>query len=261
MEIPTENPLLVAFLGTLFGALVTSLLYKIGKKTSVIGYTTDFNKIGLSADDGIFGSVRMTWEGHQVRNLYLYSIDVENSTTRDFESLPLKVFTGGDTVLLNEKTEVVDSPFIVIWSGDYSERMKVAEGEEASQAQIQEYNRNREYMVPVFNRGQRLKFTYLCSRPNDDDDPFICLATNAAGVKLKRNAPTALTISPIFGVPILDAAVRGILITIVLATFASIYIDRIWIVAAFCTFSGLFAQVLGVGMYKLERLIKNVFAG
>lgn len=69
-----ENQLLASILLLLVGAIITLVFTKLSAKTGILRYFITFNKVGISADDQVFGSVRLTWQGHEVRNLYLCTI-------------------------------------------------------------------------------------------------------------------------------------------------------------------------------------------
>jgi len=257
----TNNPVALAIFSAIIGGIVTATISKLNNKTAVFQYITFFNRIGLSADDNIFGSIRMSWQGHHVRNLYSYTIEIENSTTQDFESVYIKIYTANETWLLNEKTEIVESPYIVEWSQNYKNKMRVPDGQTPTQQQDYEYNHNREYQVDVFNRGQRLKFTYLCTRPNDDLEPFIAICTNTKGITLARKPNPSVMLNPIFGTPIPVAIVRGLIISMLVVLVSGLYFSNIWIASAICMAVGATAQILGAIEYKIEQYAKKIISG
>jgi len=92
-----ENQLLVSVLLLVLGAIITLIFTKLSAKTGTLRYFVTSNKVGISADDQVFGSVRLTWQGHEVRNLYLCTIQVENTTTQDYENIQFKVYSGQET--------------------------------------------------------------------------------------------------------------------------------------------------------------------
>ena len=72
--------------------------------------------LGVAADDPVFGAVRVQWRDNDVRNLYLVTLEIENASAKDFENVALTTYTGDDTLLLGERTSIVDAPDIVPWS-------------------------------------------------------------------------------------------------------------------------------------------------
>lgn len=256
-----ENQLIVSTVLLVLGGIITVIFTKISNKTAVLRFYIETNKIGVSADDEIFGSVRSTWQGHEVRNLYLCNIEIENSTSKDFEGLKLKVYSGTDTFLLNQRTELVDTPYTIPWEEDYGRKIQIPEGEKATDAQIYEYHHNREYNVLVFNRGQKLRLSYLCTNPNDDGVPAVFLSTQNKSIKLKRGNTPHVVINPIFGVPVPTAITRALILSILVIVISGMWIDNIWMASSICMFVGLTGQILGAIWYRVETLIKNVVSG
>lgn len=256
-----ENQVVVSVLLLILGGIVALIFTKISNKTSTFRYLVTSNKVGMTADDEIFGSVRATWEGHEMRNLHLCTIEVENTTSKDFENVKLKIYSGDNTLLLNQRTEVADTPYIIPWEDTYNRRMNIPEGEKATDIQIDEYRHNREYELPVFNRGQVIRFSYLCTNPKDDNEPGVYISTSNKGVKLKQRITPYLIIKPIFGVPVPVAIIRALYISIITVIACGIWLDSIWLASGISMFVGLSGQVFGALAYKIERFIINTIVG
>ena len=80
-----ENKLALIPISAGAGILLTTVVQKILSKTARFRYSTNVQRIAVSADDAIFGSVRVTWGNNTaVRNLYLIELEIENCTSRDF---------------------------------------------------------------------------------------------------------------------------------------------------------------------------------
>lgn len=261
LEELAQNPIYVALISLAAGVILNSLISGLRKKTKALGYISFSNRIGVSASDAIFGVVRVTWQGHDVRNLHSSTIEVENETSSDLENVELKIYPGQGTVMLNEKTEIVDTPYIVEWAPNYAARLKVPEGEQASQQQLDEYNRSREYAVPVLNRGQKLRFTYLCTRPSDDEEPGIFISTPSKGIKLKRRKNPYVLLRPIFGVPVPSALYRGLGASLIFVILFGLYAPNVWAASIGSMAFGLFAQPIGAVIYRLEKFVKSAVAG
>lgn len=253
----TQNPLIVSVISLIVGSLLTILITHLRNKSSVFGYTVVWNRIGISADDDVFGPVRVYWKEHQVRNIFVYTVEVENFSTSDYENIDLHFYTGNDTIILNERTAFVGEPRIVYWSPDFQTRLQVPEGQKPTELQFNIYNHNREYRVPVMNRGQKLNFTFLCTKPNDDSDPGIFLSTISKGIRLKRLRTPYVVLNPIFGVPIPVALARGLMIAVVVVILCGLLLENAWIAAVISMVVGLVAQTLGALVYIAERFVKN----
>ena len=63
-------------------------------------------RVGISAQDAVFGDVVVNWHNTPVVNLYLTTVTLENTTVTNFTNLEFKVFTGTETLLLNERGEI-----------------------------------------------------------------------------------------------------------------------------------------------------------
>jgi hypothetical protein len=256
-----DGQFFVSILLLVVGAIITLVFTKLSAKTGTLRYFVTFSKVGISADDEVFGSVRLTWQGHEVRNLFLCTIQVENATTKDFENVDFKVYSGPDTILLNQRAEVADTPYIIPWDTEYQNRIHVPDGQKANQEQLNEYNHNREYCLPVFNRGQIIRFSYLCTNPNDDNEPGVYISTASKGVRLKRQQLPHLVLNPIFGVPIPAAIVRALIISVLVVIATGLWVENNWIAATICMLVGLTGQVFGAIAYRAERFLKNTVSG
>lgn len=261
LEELAKNPIYVALISLVVGAILNSLIFRLHKKTKVLGYISFSNRVGLSVNDAIFGEVRVNWQGHEVRNLHSSTIEVENETNTDLENVELKVYVEHGSIMLNQKTEVVGTPYIVELSPQYEERLKVPEGEQPSQQQLDEYNHSREYQLPVLNRGQKLRFTYLVTRPNDDEEPHLFIGTPSMGIKLKRRKNPYVLLKPIFGVPVPTALYRGLIASVICVILFGLYAPNIWFASIGCMLFGLFAQPIGAVINRIERFVKNTIGG
>jgi hypothetical protein len=137
--------------------------------------------------------------------------------------------------------------------------MAIPVGEEPSKSQIDEYYHNREYLLPILNREQKLRFSYLCTTNNTNLEPFISISTSSKGIRLKKHRNPWLIINPIWGVPVPATIFRGIIIAVVAVLVCGLFIKSIWLASLFSMFIGLFGSIIGAVVYKIEKLIKNWF--
>jgi len=252
-----SNTLVVSILSLLAGALITAVATKLQGRTARLTYSTRSDRIALAAADPIFGAVKVSWRDHDVRNLHIVSLEIENVSTRDFENVDLNVYTAHDTILLSERTAVVDTPYIVNWSDDFKAQIAVEPGQTPTTEQRRVYNHSRDYRVPVLNRGQRLHFTYLCTRPADDAQPGVFVSTRLKGARLSYQVRSTL----VLGIPVQIAAVRGSVLSVLVVIGCGLLVRDVWIASAICMSVGLFAQMVGAVQYKFERSVKRLIAG
>jgi hypothetical protein len=239
------------------GALIAAFAAKLQNRTAKLTYSTRVERVALAADDPVFGAVRVSWRDMNVRNLHMATIEIENSSGRDFENVDLKTYTHQETVLLNEFTSVVGTPYIVEWSPGFRASLAVASGAEATDEQLRIYNHSREYRVPVFNRGQVLRFNYLCTRPGDDTWPFVYMSTQLKGGKLVQQIRTNI----VLGVPVHLAAARGSVLSVLAVIACGLFVRNVWIASSICMSVGLWAQIIGALQYKGERWLRNLLFG
>ena len=251
MAIPeiVRNNLVVSIVAGLFGALITAVVAKLHSKTARLRYSVRVEKIATSADDPIFGSVKTTWGNSPVRNLYMATVEIENSSTRDFENAEFKIYTAKDTFILNESGQMANKPYAVLWSPSYRQSLTVPTGKTPSPTQQETYHHTREYQIPVFNRADILHLNYLCTRPNDDVVPGIWVGTQIKGARLDFR----FVANVIFGVPVQDAAIRGLVISAITVVVSGFYLHNIWFASGISAFIAAGGQIWGAGEYKVER--------
>lgn len=249
-----ENKLILSAVSLIGGIVLKTLVDKILNKTKTIYYEVNIEKIALSNNDPIFGDIKVEWNGNTVNNLYNTVIEIENTTSVDYKDIEFKVWTGHDTLLLNEKTHMVSTTRTIEWSEAYKKEIFVPNGELATDIQLHTYRHERRYAVPVFNRGQKLHFIYLSTLLNDETNNYIWIEMIYPGLQLKQRFAT----NKIHNVLVQDAIVWGLFASIIAAIFSPLYINNIWIIAALCTFIGLFAQSIGAYIFKTIMIIRDL---
>lgn len=253
MEI-LENKILLSAISLLVGAVLTSIVNKILNKTKTIFYTVNTERVALSSEDPIFGNVQVEWQGHKVNNLYNTVIEIENTTSIDYKDLELKVWSGKDTLILNERTSIIDTTRLIEWTDSYREQMVVLEGNTATQRQIDIYHHERIYKIDVFNRGQKLQFIYLSTLINNTDSHFIWLELIYPGLKFKQRFVT----NKIHNVLVTNALFWGLIASFITIVLSSLYIESTWLIATLCIIVGLLAQSFGAYIYKTIAFIRDL---
>jgi hypothetical protein len=248
----------ISIISGIVGAAIAAVAAKLNGRRASLRYSTRADRVALSAEDPIFGSVRVTLENAPVRNLHTVLVEVENTSSRDFEDVDLKVYTDGGTHLLNERTSVVGTPYIVEWSDEFKRALAVAPGSAAPATnQLDIYWHSREYRLGVFNRGQLLQFSYLCTRPQDDMPPTAFVGTRLKGARLRRQEQSSL----VYGVPLQAALYRGLGIACTTVALCGVLLRNAWAASAVSMAVGLSAQLCGVLLYKAERWLRNLIVG
>lgn len=250
-----DNKYVIAAISGVGGALLMLLTQQILNKRGLFTYFVHHFRVGVSADDAVFGSVRVTWNGNAVANLYSSTVELMNESMKDFEKVVVRAFTN-DTILLTERTEIVGTTHIVNWSDEFKKELEVAPGQTPSDAQVDIHSRRRDYLVPVLNRGQVVRFHFL-NAARTDKQPSIWLDVLHKGVKLKFQVPQNL----ILGVAQPRAALVGAILGFILVGIIIASINAVWIAALVSLVYGFVAQVPGAWAIRVWRRIRESFGG
>lgn len=253
LRLLVDNKAVLAALSAAGGALLGNFVAVYRARIKTIEYTVNHERIGLSAEDALFGTIQVTWQGAAVTNLYLSTVTVQNETTTDYTDFDFKIWTG-TTLLLTERTEFPGTTYHPRYSEAFAQAIYVQPGQVPTDAQFATFRHNREYRVPVLNRGQRVVFTYLTSVPVGTDGPGVWVDMLYAGAQVAFR-PTAVAIH---GVAVRLALPLGLLACLVLVGLCSALVSHVWVAAVVCMVAGLIAQSIGAWLYRGFRLVKQV---
>ncbi|OIQ65613.1 hypothetical protein GALL_528280 [mine drainage metagenome] len=250
-----QNQYISIIAGGFGGILAAWLTQRLLNKRGVFSYTVTHNRVGITAEDPIFGSVAVSWNGKPLQNIYLSTIEMKNESMNDYENVVVSAYTS-DTKLMTEQTQILDSPNILEWSEKYKKKMHVESGSSPTEQQWNIYNGQREYVIPILNRGQSIKITYLNSAKSSSI-PNVWLSIALKGVKLRFRGPQ----NQIIGVPQGQAAFVGVLIGIAVLIALALLVSEPWIIATGAMAYGLVAQLPGAYAIKLLRRVREAIGG
>jgi hypothetical protein len=129
-----DNRLVLALISGVVGVGLTLITQSILGKRGLFTYFVWHNRVGVSADDAVFGSVRVTWNNNPVANLYTSMVELRNESLKDYENVVVRVFTN-DTILLTERTEIVGTTRYLELTEEFSQRLMVPAGAEPTALQ------------------------------------------------------------------------------------------------------------------------------
>lgn len=250
-----DSKLLLALVTGVVSVFVTLLTQHVLNRRARFRYFVMHDRVGLSADDIIFGSVRVTWNGNAVANLYSSTIELVNESMRDFENVVIRVYTA-DTILLTQQTEIVGTTHILDWTSEYSQQMHVAEEQEPTPQQFNLYSSQRDYLAPIMNRGQVVRLTFL-NAAKEQTQPTLWLDILHKGVKLKFGVAQ----KQILGVAQPMAALVGSLLGVLVIGVIVVFIHSVWLASIIALVYGLFAQIPGAYAIRAMRSIQRFFGG
>jgi hypothetical protein len=250
-----ENKYLVALVSSLAGVILTLITERVLNKRGLFTYFVRHNRVGLSTDDAIFGSVRVTWNENPVGNLFSSAVEMANESMKDYENVVVRVFTN-DTVLLTERTEIAGTTHLLSWTDDFSKQLAVAPSQAPSQSQRDLYSRQRDYLIPTMNRGQVVRFHFL-NAARTQNPPSIWLDILHKGVKLRFR----LAHAEVLGVRQPLAALAGVISGFVFVGLLVAFVPNVWVAAICALLYGLVAQIPGALLLKLWRLLRDFIGG
>lgn len=255
LETALNNRFLLVLLSAITGVVVTLITQRILGKRSLLTYFVQHSRVGVSADDSVFGSVRVTWNDNVVANLYSSTLELRNESLKDYGNVVVRVFTN-DTILLTERTEILGTTHSLKWSADFSQQLNVEPGAQPTAAQHNLYGRQREYLIPTLNRGQRVRLTYL-NAASSDQPPAIWLDILHEGIKVKFRVAH----EEFLGAPRPLAALAGAALGVPLLAVIIALVNNTWMAAALSFLYGFFVVVPGVLSIKLWRWLRELIGG
>lgn len=250
-----ENTLAVAVGSWLAGILASVVVQQILNRRLILSYFVQHFRVGASAADKTFGDVQITWNGAAVPNLYFSTIQLTNESSRDLQSIKIKAFTN-DTVLLSEFPQLVGTTEVLRYTPEYETALTSSPSQPPSTSQLETYGKQREYVIPVLNRGQIVRLQYL-NMSKSDQQPSIWLEAVHSGVLVKYRHPHP----QVFGVSQPWATLSGVLLGLLFATIMFVYDPATWLTAFGCLMFGLAAQVPGAYAVRLLRIFRQWLVG
>jgi hypothetical protein len=218
-------------------------------------YTVAHDRIGIAGNDPVFGEVSITWQGNSVGNLFSSVLTLTNDSSRDFSDLHVKVWTGNDTLLLNESTEVEGTTQFLKWEPKFAKALEAPNGARPSEQQFVIYHHNREYTIPVLNRGQSAVFRYLTTSVGGAKGPSVWAELQQAGLE----AQFVPQIPLVHGVPQRFTIWLGLVACLAAVAGSTVLFTSVWTAASISCIFGLFAQGIGAVMFRALRFLKRLF--
>ncbi len=272
--------LIPSFVGGLSTIVVMVSVLLVRNRRSLLTYHMTHERIGISTVDEIHGEVSVTVGGNQMQNLYLSNVWLVNRSIRDIENLEVKIISGNnDMQLMSEQTyiegtanglehtteyrEIVNQ---LLQSIEASQRANAA-GDNATASEInssqaanwRNYLTQRWYEVPVLNRGQTIRFTYL-TNVQTNVSPLIVVECQKAGVQVKFKQPYQ-PVWHLWGVPLIQANLSGMVIGLIVWVYLINSLTSVWLAALLCLLIGFFGNVPGASMIRLYWWVRKRLIG
>jgi hypothetical protein len=252
-----ESKIIISLVSLVIGGMLTALATYIRNRLRTLEYRVFHDRVAFAADDTTFGNVRVTWNDKEVRNLFVCTAVLDNSTSKDYSDLKVKVYTGNDSLLLTQYVELVGTTCIPQFTDEFKKAVHLDDGQQPTEQQINIYHHSREFLIPILNRGQKLLVRFLVTAPNAPQGPAIWMESLHPGLKLKY-APNH---NQILGVSVKITVPMAISISLLTFLICMFFVSEVWIAASLCTFVGLFAQHIGAIIYRTIKPIYKALLG
>lgn len=248
-----DSKVLLSALSALAGGFVGNLIAVLRSRIKTLEYTVSHDRVGFSATDAVFGTIQVTWQNHNVTNLFTSRVELSNQTATDLSDLRVKVYTG-DTLLLGQRTEIPGTTHVLRFTDEFSRELHLEPGKLPTEAQFNLYNHQREYVVPVLNRGQRVVLTYLTTVPAGREGPAVWLDMLHKGVQVRYRP----IVPQVHGVPVRIAAAVGLAAAMATLALTGFYVAEPWVAATICLVVGLVAQSIGAWLFRSYLFLKSL---
>lgn len=252
------------------------MIFVLKNRRPLVSYSVSHERIGVTAEDDTHGRVEVTYRGSVVTNLYLSVMEIKNHSMKDIENLYIKTYRGSDKIsMLSEEAHIEGTLESVNLTQEYQDRQtldqkweeeihKSGKAEEPENVKRQERVRTfhfgqRHYLIPLLNRGQIAKITYLIAA-EPDTMPVIYMTCQTKGVRVKQK-PHPQALSHILGVPITEAALVGTCLGAIAVGVIIWQISTYWIGAGLCFILGSLASVPGALSIKAYDWLRGKMTG
>ncbi len=255
----------ISGLGPWFGGVAVGIILAlVTNRRKIVTYTVSHDRIGITTEDNVLGSVAVTVEGtYNASNLYLSKVIVNNRSLKDIENLNLTIFVNSENCnLLTETAFIHGSVSPVEYSDEYKDKVESRPTDDEAEASERsaEWRARREYKLPAFNRGATMELTYLVDVAHGAD-PGIFLDSNALGVRIKyKQEPFVAT--HVWGIPVRHAAYAGVLFwLVIILPILLLYtpIGGVHILVA--GVSGIFFAIPGALTLKAYNYFRTIVSG
>lgn len=188
---------------TAMGAFAVGVLATlIRQRRSRIVWTAQHNTVATAAPDSSLGAIVVTRDGQPVQRLMISSVVARNDYARDFKDIVVRVSIRPEHGIL--KDEAVRGGASAPLA--YTKRLQEFAADPIPHEPIN-WNSLREYTVPVWNRGEELRFGLLVDGP-PPTGAHCRFDADIPGAKLVERDADA---DQIAGIPLGQAVVTGAL--------------------------------------------------
>lgn len=248
-----DNRLVIAIVSLVAGTGLAHVVERLRKKRGVLSYFVRHSQVGTSVVDPALGSVQITWNGNPVVDLYSSTMEIRNESVNDYDDVCIHVFTS-DTVLLTERAELVGTLQRLNWTREFVSQLAPV-GQGLSETQHQLLAAQREYHVPILNRGEVVRLTFL-NAPRTDKPPTVWLDVVHKGLKVRFRVPQAQILGVSRSTAGWVGAVMGVVVLVIMISLSK----SVFVVGVLCMLYGLVAQLPAALVIRLFRRLRRLLS-
>jgi hypothetical protein len=247
-----DSKLFVAISGAAAGGVFTRILGYAQSRIRVVEYYVGHERVAMAAKDSIFGNVSVTWQGHEVDNLFMSTVTIVNTSGKDYSDIEFCVYTQ-EAKLLNQYTEIAGTSYNIEFTEKYNDFIKVGDGGEPTAEQFAKYHHRREFLIPVFNRGSRAVMRFLTTVPNNGN-PVILVDSSKEGVSAKF----MIDEQKILNAPANKSIGLGVFLSLLVMILVGFSQESTLVASIICVTFTVVSPIVGALFYKMYRSVKNI---
>jgi hypothetical protein len=231
------------------GSLLTVICSRIGRKISILEFTSTTFVVGTTIKDPNFGDTEVSHGGAPVGSVTYTTLKVRNTSSKDFKNMKMQVFCGPKNYFANVQGLKIGSLTVFKFSPECVAQLSL--GGLVSCV---------EYDIPVFNRNEELEFKALAINPSSGDAARSWLDLDEAGIRLRLASEK----EQFLGAPKDASAVLGLALTAALVGFTSFSQHSLpypaWVLFVTMWLAGALAIIPGAlvirGLRQIKELLK-----
>ena len=229
--------------GAILGFILSVVFDKLKKRVAIIKYKIIHQSLGT-----YMKPIEILYNKIPVKNLFSSMITIKNNSPLDIKNAVFKITGDTNTVLLSDFAFKNHPSSILQWTSDYKKLYNDFKNN------IDEIMHNREYLIPVLNRGDKLLFS-LSTTTQSGQLPIITVQSDYVGMRLK----SAKIQQEIWGIPIIWATIIGWIATILFCIPVNTFISNKLFAIFIALILGWIVILIGYCIIKLFYLILKLF--
>jgi len=180
------NTYLEKVLWSVAGGIIVKYFEKFKKRIRFVNYSINISKIGLDQRHMALGELEIRFNGEAISPLYVCELTLSNTSGIDLENVVFTVDVPNDVFILSSIPNVLGGMIYIPFTSEYIQRITSPDPQSPTQEAKHFFFHEKEYQIPLLNRGKTFILTLLCQAQNTS--PMISQTLKYKGVEL-RPAP------------------------------------------------------------------------